>query len=121
VNAFMARWREAWNSRDTTALERLYLDDASARFPGQRMVRGREPFAEVMRQALRSGTTISMSDIDFESDGETAVLVSYYFVRRDGENVAGLVTAVLLRVRSGWRLRMHVFEDALQSIGAPPG
>jgi uncharacterized protein (TIGR02246 family) len=120
VAEFLGRWREAWNGGDADALARLYAADASARLPGQRMVQGSEPLAAALREAVAAGTPISESVIDFESDGETAAVVSHYYMVRDGRSIAGIVVALLVRSGRSWRLRMHVFDDALQPFDPLP-
>jgi ketosteroid isomerase-like protein len=121
VAEFLARWRDAWNGGDANALARLYAAEASARLPGQRMVQGSEPLGAALSEAVAAGTPISESVIDFESDGETAAVVSHYYMVREGRSITGIVVAMLVRTGRTWRLRMHVFDDALQPFDPLPG
>lgn len=120
VAGFFARWREAWNEGRTDVLARLYLDDASARLPGQSLVQGGEALGSAMRDAVARFKPIAMSDVDFDSDGQTSVVVSRYFMERDGVHVTGIVTAVLIRAGRSWRLRMHIFDEATQPTDPLP-
>jgi uncharacterized protein (TIGR02246 family) len=121
VARFFAEWREAWNSGDARALARLYTDDATLRLPGQVLVRGKEPVENAIRAATTSTTALAMSDVDFDSNGEWAVLVARYTVTRDGKLVEGVMTAVMFGRGSSWRLRAHTFdapEKAANNQGA---
>jgi ketosteroid isomerase-like protein len=112
VAAAMFDWNDAWRRRDARALARLYDAEAAARLPGQSFVRGRDPLARALRDAVAAGSRVAMTDLDFDSDGATAVLVSRYRIEGAGPPVTGIATAVLVLHRSGgWRFRTHVFGD----------
>lgn len=110
ATAFLAKWRELWRAGDVDALIKLYTDDASLRLPGQRVVRTKTPLKNALRSALSNGAPIEMSNIEFDSDGEIAVLVSCYLTRSGGTEISGVVTAVLYRSGRSWKLRMHMFD-----------
>jgi uncharacterized protein (TIGR02246 family) len=120
VARFFAEWRESWNSGDAKALARLYTDDATLRLPGQVMVRGKEPVETALRSALNRTAALSMSDVDFDSNGEWSVLVARYTIKRDGHLMEGVMTAVMYGRGSSWRLRAHIF-DAPEKAESPPG
>lgn len=121
VAGFFAKWREAWNDGDADALMRMYTDDATVRLPGQLIVRGQEPVEGVVRASIGAAATISMSDVDFDSDGERSTLVARYVLRREGHMIGGIMTALLHKYRSGWRIRVQVFDapEAGQSSDHP--
>ena len=110
VSAFLTNWREAWQKRDANALNKLYIDDAVVRLPGHPVVRTRTPVEKMIHEAIASAAPIEMSDVDFHSDGEIAIVVSCYFTRQADREVKGLVTAVLLRSSRSWRVRAHMFD-----------
>jgi ketosteroid isomerase-like protein len=120
VARFFAEWREAWNSGNAQALARLYTEDATVRLPGQALMRGKGPIETTLRAALASGARLSMSDVDFDSDGERSILVSRYILRREGHVVEGVMTAAMYGYRSRWRLRVQIF-DAPETAATTPG
>jgi hypothetical protein len=65
----------------------------------------------VLQSAIADAGPIGMADVDFHTDGETAILVSCYFTRQKGRDVTGVVTAVLLRTSRSWRVRVHMFDE----------
>jgi uncharacterized protein (TIGR02246 family) len=111
VANFLAGWREAWNARDHAALARMYHDEASVRFPGGVVVQGRDPVLDAIAEAAAASPRMAMADVDFDSDGQTAMLVTRYTFQRDDRQHTGLATAVLVRAGRSWRLRMHVFGE----------
>jgi ketosteroid isomerase-like protein len=120
VTKFFAEWREAWNAGDATALACLYTDDATLRLPGQGIA-GKAANRHHARAAAPGAATLSMTIIDFDSNGEWSILVARYILRREGHLVEGVMTAVMYGHRSSWRLRMQIFdapEKAATTSGA---
>ena len=119
ASQFLARWRELWRQRDVEALIKLYTDDAALRLPGQRVVRTKTPVSNALRAAITEASSIDMSNMEFDSNGELAVMVSCYLTRRAGQDITGVMTAVLYRTGRRWKLRMHLF-DTPHPTNSPP-
>lgn len=115
-----ATWQDAWNSGDVEALARVYHDDAVARLPGQAFVNGKRGLVTSLPDALSDHPRLLMTDLDFESDGVTASVVSRYAFER-GAPPAGIVTSVLVLGRNGWRFRVQVFGDVVERASDPAG
>jgi ketosteroid isomerase-like protein len=119
VARFFAEWREAWNRGDANALARMYTDDATLRLPGQAIVQGKQPIDTTLRAVAAGATAVSMTIVDFDSNGEWSILVARYILRREGNLVEGVMTAVMYGYRSSWRLRMQTFDAPEKAAPAP--
>ena len=117
VASFLSRWRALWDGRNAAELVKLYTEDASVRLPAQLMVRGRGPITAMLQTAVGSASSPTMSDLDFDSNGEIATVVSCYFTRIDDREVTGTVTSVLYASGRTWRIRLQMFDPPRQAAG----
>lgn len=112
VSEFFADWRKAWNDQNVSALTRLYAEDALVRLPARTtLLRGREELRASLEAVFESAGDMTMTYVDFESNGEVSIFIARYTLNENGRLVEGMMTTVLFGSGRSWRVRAQMFDS----------
>ncbi len=110
-NLLAQRWRDAYNSGDSTALTSMYAEDAdyiSGHVSGL-VAHGRNQVITNFLNGIRLGGHVdSVSIISIEQSCDLASLLCRYEATNAGQKAAGRNLLVVKRIGNRWLIVMHV-------------
>jgi len=108
--AVVNAWRAAWRAGDAEAAARLYTDDASFAFHGDRVINGREAIVAEIGPLMERYPDIQTIHIDYEVRDRLAFGMGTFLIPGEGESGAGIFTMVVRREGRSWRIRAQSFS-----------
>jgi len=122
VKEINARFSEAFNRGNATAIASFYAQDAAVLAPNQPTIRGRKAVEESFEEAIREfGGKMRIEPVEIRAAGDLAYQWANYSTTGGKRSVVGKFVEIYDRQPDGsWKIRLTIHNsDAPMSGGSP--
>jgi len=112
ANDLVNKLHVAWGQSDTTALFRLFSDNALLQLPGKATGRAVSMSRADLLETVNNSRELHLVTLDYDGSGRLSVLLGQYYLERSGNTGASGYFALVVMggPDEDWKIRALVFS-----------